>query len=175
MAKNEKPNAQTKLDDGFEELGGKFAPFAILDEGDQVQGVIEAVRESERQKKNKKGRVLATDYQIMLDVRLTQPCTAWNKSEKNGGKRTEHAVGDIVCFPSKTMVDNRLTEIVKEKTGAVLGEEADVRADFLQPVVGEEIRVSREAGQEIKKGEWAGKIAHQYRVGWKKNKAAAAA
>jgi hypothetical protein len=166
-------NAKTVLagqkdDDGYTSMGGgKFAPFAILDVGDSVRGVIQAVRETERVEKDKKGRVKKQSYQMMLDIKLTAPCVAWDKSEKNGGKRTEHPAGEVVCVPSKTMVDNRLVEIVTKLTGAVLTEDDDIRSPFLQPLVGQDIKIVREADGIIKDGLWKGKASHTYKVGWK--------
>lgn len=140
---------------------GDLPPIAHMIVGDVLAGRLEDVRDMTR-KGEKKGQ---DKKQIALHLLATDNVTLSQGSiKKKTAKRTEFLSGDKVCITVGGNLSTLLKDAVLKETGAVLGDDEDLSASYLRPLVGRFLKIARLEDGEIQKGAFKGNMVKRFNL-----------
>ena len=152
--------------EGWKNATSGLPPFFNMGIGDILQGILEKVEIREKVKKDKKGQPLKdSEGQLITVDRYYYTIRLNQDAEATGGKHgdVEFASGDVVTLSGSGQLDNA---VAKEAYLLAGHKEEDFDPDTVEvdykALYGREIFIQRCPKEEIKKGEWAGKLANRF-------------
>jgi hypothetical protein len=162
MKKNKAEGAGQDMGKEWTEAGlGELPPFTHLDVGDELQGTLVNVRESEQTEG--KGKKAVTKRKVNLEIELTQDGTYTQGSHrKKTAKRVNLTAGSRIAFAIGGNMSTLLQDAVLKAAGEALGEDQELDAKFLLPLRGKELQIVRHPDGEIKSGVWKGNPVKRY-------------
>lgn len=167
MAKT--PVGNKVSDSGWQSYGmGQLPPFVILAEGQSLEGFLKTVRLTERKKGNK-----VVSIQPKYTFELTKPLSKVNIGTVRKPVLGDFEKGALVTLSGHGGLDRQFRVAVLEADGFPIEDSSKINAEIDKRseneykyalILNRECRVTRGEDSLIKKGEWKGKMAHNYQM-----------